>query len=214
MKKNDSITKYYLIHGVDKSRKDRMINEFNKANIPLNEVNWILHPNKDELSDELKQTVFNGSPIEKNNGIISCTFKHFLAIKDIVENNIDYAVIFEDNIFFTGDAKNRIDLYLKQLNEFYPDWDILYDSNYMNYTEQELIPGVFVYPKEIAIDGGSRVAQCYLISNKCAKKYYANYLPFNNAPDHWMNHLNKLINAKVFWSQPPITNTFPHKSTV
>ena len=33
--------KYYLIHGIDKSRKDRMISEFQKACIDSNSVKWI-----------------------------------------------------------------------------------------------------------------------------------------------------------------------------
>jgi GR25 family glycosyltransferase involved in LPS biosynthesis len=214
---NNYKIKYYLIHGIDKSRKDRMINEFKNANIDNDNVKWILHPNKDELSDELKNNISiqnSDQGIFLTDGCISCTYKHFLALQDIVHNNYDYAVIFEDNIFFKDDAEKRIHLYIKQLNTFYPDWDVLFDSNFRDYDEQELIPGVFVYPKETSIDGGTRYAQCYLITNKCAKKYYDNYLPFNNPPDHFMNYLNKKLNINVFWSQPPLTNTFPHKSTI
>jgi GR25 family glycosyltransferase involved in LPS biosynthesis len=209
--------KYYIVHGIDSSRKERMICEFEKANIPIDNVLWMLKPNRDDITDKLKNEVTkpNANANILTNSLISCTYKHYLIMKDIVENQYDYAVIFEDNIFFTlNDADSRIKLYIEQLNSFYPDWDILYDSNYRDYTEQSLIPGIFVYPKDATVDGGTRVAQCYLITQKCAKKYLDNYLPFDNAPDHWMNYLNKTLNINVFWSQPPMTNTFPHKSTV
>ena len=213
---NQCKIKFYLIHGIDSSRKDRMINEFNKANIPLDNVTWILHPNKDELSDELKKSICSSDSSTKiTDGMISCSYKHYLALKDFCESDYDYAVIFEDNIFFTiCDVVSRIELYIKQLNKLYPDWDILFDSNYLEYSEQKLLPDLFVYPKNVSNDGGSRLAQCYLLSKKCARKYFENYVPFNNPPDFWMNHLNKKLGINVFWSEPPISNTFPHTSTV
>jgi len=208
--------KFYLIHGVDPSRKDRMISEFNKANVPLDNITWILHPNKDELSDELKKSICSSDSSTKiTDGMISCSYKHYLALKDFCENDHDYAVIFEDNIFFTNrNVLSRIELYIEQLNKLYTDWDILFDSNYLKYSEQQLLPDLFVYPKNVSNDGGSRLAQCYLLSKKCARKYVEHYLPFDNPPDFWMNHLNKTLGINVFWSEPPVSNTFPHTSTV
>ena len=48
--------KYYLIHGTDKSRKDRMLNEFNKAGINNDDVTWILYPNRDDITYELRNS--------------------------------------------------------------------------------------------------------------------------------------------------------------
>lgn len=44
---------YYLIHGVDKSRKPRMKEEFLKWGLDNNKVKWMNYPNKDEISNEL-----------------------------------------------------------------------------------------------------------------------------------------------------------------
>ena len=101
---------YYLIHGIDSSRKERMLNEFKTSGIDNDKVNWILHPNKNEISNELYRKIVNQNPsyscgiyVHQNSvnlGVSSCSFKHYLALKSIVENNQEYAVIMEDNMQF------------------------------------------------------------------------------------------------------------------
>jgi hypothetical protein len=46
---------WYLIHGIDNSRKDRMISEFEKYGLDNNNVKWVLHPNKNEISNEFRK---------------------------------------------------------------------------------------------------------------------------------------------------------------
>ena len=221
--------KYYLIHGVDKSRGPRMLNEFMQANIPENDVTFILSHNKDVLTDEFIQSVIMHN--ESNTcgiyvppgcrnlrkGQISCTYKHYLALKDIVENGYEYAVIMEDNIFFKGDVSKRIETYISQLNEYYPDWDIIFDSDWTSYTENQTTQDILVYAKSNDINkfghGGTRCAHFYLLTKKCAKKLYDNYLPFNNAPDWWMNDLFRKLDIKSHWAEPSIVGLFPHVST-
>jgi GR25 family glycosyltransferase involved in LPS biosynthesis len=223
---------YYLIHGIDKQRGPRMIEEFKKWNLDNKKVKWILDPNKDDITYELRNSLliqtpsyscgtftYPGCPNIKN-GQISCTYKHYLCLKDIVENNYDYGVIMEDNQFFCGDITYHVNLYIEQLNKFYPDWDIIFDTKWLSYKkieEEDVIEGKYVYPKsnEIGkyVHGGTRLAQFYIINNKCAKKLYENYIPFNNAPDWWMNDLFRNLNIKSFWSEPSISDVFPHIST-
>ena len=42
---------------------------------------------------------------------------------------------------------------------------------------------------KILLHGASRSAQFYYLNYQTAKKLYENYLPFNHAPDMWMNEL-------------------------
>ena len=92
---------YYLIHGVDKSRKERVLKEFNKVNIDNTKVKWVLHPNKEEIDDDfIKKHVISGisytcnKPInaqkDMSKGQISCSYKHYLSIKDMVKYQYDY----------------------------------------------------------------------------------------------------------------------------
>jgi GR25 family glycosyltransferase involved in LPS biosynthesis len=212
--------KYYLIHGVDKSRKQVMTNEFNKWGLNPNEVKWMEHPNKDELTEELCDILIVKGPsyssgvfIPENRmithkGLISCTYKHYLCLQDIIENNYEYGVIIEDNIHFINNIPNLINTYITQLNTIYGDWDIVFDCNcnWGNYIESPIKPDIFVYPKSNEITnqchGGTKAASFYLIKNSCAKKLYQHYLPFNNSPDWWMNDLFRKLNVKSFWVEP------------
>jgi len=224
---------YYLIHGVDKERGPRMIEEFKKWNLDNEKVKWVLEPNKYMITEEDRKHlliqeqsltcgtyVYPGCPYTSN-GVVSCTFKHYLCLKDIVENNYDYGVIMEDNQFFCGDISSHVKLYIDQLNEYYPDWDVLFDTKWCSYKEieeGEVEEGKYVYPKSLEMTnychGGTRLAQFYILNQKCAKKLYENYIPFNNAPDWWMNDLFRKLNIKSFWSEPCISDVYPHVSTV
>ena len=223
---------YYLIHGIDKQRGPRMIEEFTKWGLDNNVVKWILEPNKNNIDNNFRLNCLNqnssfscgnyshpGCPNIKN-GQISCTFKHYLCLKDIIDNNYDYGVIMEDNQYFCDNISNAIQKYITQLNDKYPDWDIIFDTKWkkvQDINEIEVVDGIFVYPKSNEITnychGGTRLAQFYIITNKCAKKLYDNYIPFNNAPDWWMNDLFRKLGIKSFWSEPSISDVFPHVST-
>jgi GR25 family glycosyltransferase involved in LPS biosynthesis len=223
---------YYLIHGVDKQRGPRMISEFEKWGLDNNKVKWILEPNKDKINDLMRKQLLNqkessscgisfppGCP-NIGNGKTSCTFKHFLCLKDIVENNYDYGIIMEDNQFFCENIPKTVEKYINQLNELYPNWDIVFDTKWkkvQDINEVEVVDNVYVYPKSNEITkychGSTRLAQFYILTNKCAKKLYENYIPFNNAPDWWMNDLFRKLGIKSFWSEPSISDVFPHVST-
>ncbi len=225
--------KIYVIHGIDKSRKGRMIKEFLQFGVELKDVNWIIGYNKHDLSDDFIKTIVTQYdsyccnhfiPAGCNTlskGQISCTYKHYLALQKIVESDEEYAVIMEDNIAFRENIPERLNIYISQLNKYYPDWDILFDfewHNDANYKEGPIQEGIYVYPKSNEITnqchGSSKCAQFYLLSKKGAKLLYDNYLPFNHAPDWYMNDLFRKHKMKVFWAEPPIGIVWKHNSTV
>jgi GR25 family glycosyltransferase involved in LPS biosynthesis len=227
---NDISLKYYLIHNLDINRKKVMLEEFKKWEFDLNNIKWIEHPNKDEIDDELLNKLIIQEPsysssilvypdrLKQNKGLVSCTYKHYLCLKDIIENNYDYGVIIEDNICFKGKIPQLIDLYIKQLNELYGEWDILFDGSWTNYIEQPTTPNIFVYPKTNEITqqchGGTKAATFYLVKKECAKKLIEHYIPFNNSPDWWMNDLFRKLNIKSFWVEPTFVCVHKnHKST-
>jgi GR25 family glycosyltransferase involved in LPS biosynthesis len=222
--------KYYLIHNyLEKERKEIMINEFNKWGFDLNNIKWMEHPNKDEITEEMinKLTIqqpsyssnifVNPSRIILRKGLISCTYKHYLCLKDIIDNNYDYGIIMEDNIYFIDYIPKLINKYIEQLNS-YGEWDILFDCNWTHYIEGTITRDILVYPKTNEItsqcNGGTKAASFYLITNKCAKKLYEHYLPFNNSPDWWMNDLFRKLNIKSFWVEPSVALSRNHNSSV
>jgi GR25 family glycosyltransferase involved in LPS biosynthesis len=219
---------YYLIHGPDFPRKARMEGEFAKWNLDNEKVKWITYPNKNELTQELVNSIVNMSPSVScglpkgpgymlQPGVISCTYKHYLAVKDMVENGYSYGIIMEDNMYYTADIPETVNKYISQLNDLYPEWDIIFDSDYVDYYEGKTRSDVYVYPKSNEISdrghGGTRCAQFYILTQSCAKKLYANYLPFNNSPDWFMNDLFRKLDIHSFWAQPPFAKIAPHQST-
>ena len=224
--------KYYLIHGVDSSRKQHMLNEFQKAGINNDDVQWIEGNNKDDLSAELIASIMNkedrhccgvlmpagGGGIRR--GQISCSYKHYLALKDMVENGYEYCVIMEDNMAFAGTVPAALDRYLAELNTYYPDWDALFDCYWnrnAHYIEGPVTPDRVVYLKSnMATNqclGSSKLAQFYLLNKRSAKLLYENYLPILQSPDWHMNELFRKFNSKVFWVEPANVVPWQHEST-
>lgn len=205
--------KYYIIHNLDPARKMKMDNLIQNYNIPEEDVCWVLRPNKDEITPEIREqyvqkgTTFScGVPISYlKDGYVCVTFKHYLALQDIVKNKHPYAVIMEDDTGgFVESIPERLNKYLSQLPE---DWDILFDNNWCEYIEGETIPEQYVYKKNNAITpqchGGTKLASFYFLTLKCAEKLYEHYVPFNNAPDWWMNDLFRKLDIQSYWAEPP-----------
>jgi hypothetical protein len=211
---------YYLIHNTDINRRNTMLQEFSKWEFDLDKIKWMNHPNKNEITDEFINSLIIQEPSyssgiyvhpdrlrsEGGKGIVCCTYKHYMCLKDIVENNHKYGVIMEDNIQFKGKIPELVNLYIKQLNENYSEWDILFDGCWTSYIEGPVQNNFYVYPKKNDITnqchGGTKAATFYLITNSCAKKLMEHYIPFNNSPDWWMNDLFRKLDIKSFWVEP------------
>ncbi len=210
--------KTYLIYGIDKARKQRMLEEFKKYGLDNNKVEWISYPNKDDLNEELLQKYVSKNAQKKlRGGQIACTIKHYLILKDIVENKIPISLVLEDNIAFKCNYAEKIKEYLEQLNNEPEGWDILFDSSLLPYTESNVIKGKSVYKKTNEIThkchGGTRGVACYLITLECAKKLYEAFLPIEEVSDFWYNHLFRKHKIRSFWVSPNNAYLAPHIST-
>jgi GR25 family glycosyltransferase involved in LPS biosynthesis len=198
---------YYLIHGIDATRKPFMEDQFRRYGIPADDVTWITYPNKhDAMPDKLS------TDPTLSKGLLSCGYKHYLALKDICEKGYEHAVIMEDNIEFRGNVPDAIQRYLKNLPA---DWDCVFDSDFFGLKYRgQIIDDNPVYKVDLeAYNGGTKGAHFYLITNKFAKKLYHCYLPFNHAPDHHYNGIFKSLNANIFWAEPPNVHKIYRPST-
>lgn len=232
MDKSVQNIKYYLIHNGTEERRKIMTDQFNKCGIDPQDVKWMIYPNKHEITEDLINNVVYQIPCQSNNrfvypsrmilrrGLISCIYKHYLALKDIVENGYDYGIIMEDNAMFLGNIPELVNKYIDQLQNYYGgNWDIVFDSSWTRYIERPTHPELLVYPKSNEIThqchGGTKTAMFYLLTNSCAKKLYENYLPFYDSPDWYMNDLFRKLDIKSFWVEPPnIKVHTEHKSSV
>lgn len=200
---NENIHKvhYYLIHGLDKKRAPFMREQFKKNEIDNDDVTWILKPN---IGDVIPNDVCSNPSLTQ--GQIAVTYKHYLALKDIVENKYSFAVIMEDNISFNSNVPKKILEYLKDLPD---DWGCLFDGDIFDYhyIEDNVQPNISTYLKSNEVTqqcgGASRGANFILINQKTARLLYENFLPFDNVTDHYYNSLFRRLNVHVYWSEPP-----------
>jgi GR25 family glycosyltransferase involved in LPS biosynthesis len=201
---------FYLIHGLDVDRKKFMEQQFKLFGIPEQQVTWITYPNK---NDPLPANICSSHHLPQ--GMIAVTYKHYLALKDIVEKGHDYAIIMEDNIEFRGNVPNRIQKYINDLPD---DWDCVFDSDFygLSYIESPL-RNTSVYKKSNEItqqcSGSSKGAHFILISKKGANLLYDNFLPFHECSDHHYNILFRKLNMNVYWAEPPNVHKINRPST-
>lgn len=190
---------YYLIHGIDSSRKPFMEDQFQKFGIE--NVTWINAPNKHDLLPD-------GICINPNlpKGHVACTYKHYLILKDIVENQHQLAVIMEDNIEFRENVPEILSRYLKDLPN---DWDCVFDSDYFGMKfNGKMVPDCSVYKT-----GTSKGAHFILLTLSAATKLYHNFLPFHEGSDHMYNYLFQKLNMNVYWAEPPNVHKIQRTST-
>ena len=112
--------------GLDNTRKDFLIKEFSEYGLDMKYVTWMEGNNKDDLTDDLVKNIYLEDP--KNpmkRGEVSCTYKHYLALMDIVKNNRQFAVIMEDDVCFKKNIPNMLKLYLDELEQYHPGWNVL-----------------------------------------------------------------------------------------
>ena len=205
--------KYYLIHGIDKTRKSFMERQFADFGIDEKEVTWLSHPNKNELTREIISQ-YCGNP-SLTLGQISCTIKHYFAIQDIVKNQYELAVIMEDNVGFKSDVPFRLYTYLQHLPK---DWDVLFDSDWKTFSETKTSPDITVYKKSNEVTnechGGSRLANFIFINLNAATKLWNTFLPFTNVSDWHYNDLLRKNSLQSYWSEPANTYHVNRPSTV
>ena len=216
---------YYVISGIDKSRKPFLKEQFKKYGIPKNRIKWIEGHNKNDLSKLVVNNIYQEPPTNKIDGLyygkltlgqISATYKHYLALTDIVINSRKYAVIMEDNVSFKDNIPDTMDKYLNLLPK---KWNILFegDIDEFHYDEGPVTPDKIIYKKDNKVSkkycGSTRGANFYLINYKTAAKLYHNYLPFGTVVDHWYSHLFRKFNMNIYWAEPTVVHKVKRKST-
>ena len=217
---------HYIISGVDLTREPFLKEEFKRCGLNEKDITWMKGNNKDDLSDKLIDMICTNKKLKK--GQIACTFKHYLALKDMVEKQRLYAVIMEDDVEFTDNIPKKLQRYYYEISWNYPDWNILFDGDIntyygeeCEYKEKTITKKKVIYPKSNkdksycdGLAGSTRGANYYLINLKTAKILLRHFLPFNNVVDHHYNKLFRKLEFEIYWSIPPFVHKMKRKSTL
>ena len=200
---------YYIIHNDDPVRRKRMEQLFKDNNIDEKDVTWMILPHRDEITQAFKDKVIVPGA-NMSNGYIACTYKHYMSLMDMIDQNYPLAVVLEDNIgSFDQNVPRCLEKYLEQLPA---DWDIVFDGwRDAKYIEGPVTPDKLVYLKSNEVTsqchGSTKAAQFYMVNLNCAKKLVLHYIPFADVPDKHLNFVFRQLGVKSFWVQPSNLHT-------
>ena len=212
-------------------------------NIPIFITHWTkLKRRKRELLERMKKEELDGRFIEKydsqdldlksewclkftnhlksgeaskNGAVISLFLKHIECYRIMIEENIEVALILEDDVLFENDFKNKLNNYINQLPN---DWNSLCIGNgcklHINSDRFKELkpPNVYLkYRGKIEGEGIGlfRCTDSYFINLKTATQLYDIFIKINqnciiHPIDLWLNEKSSLLGYKIYWCEPTI----------
>ena len=195
-----------LLERMKKEELDgRFIEKYDSQDLDL-ESEWCL-----KFTNHLKS-----GEASKNGAVISLFLKHIECYRIMIEENIEVALILEDDVLFENDFKNKLSNYINQLPD---DWNVLCIGNgcglhisSKRFSEKKP-PNVYLkYAGKIEGEGIGlyRCTDSYLINLKTATQIYGNFIKtnqnhINDAVDFWLNKTSSGLGHKMYWCEPTIT---------
>lgn len=202
------MVKIFVLH-VKKGYEDRErhINQMMK-NFAL-DFEYILDADICDFTDEIINNYFDQSNYKFLNSQLSCSLKHILAYQKIVDNNLDGAIILEDDMVLYSNFKDIFSKILLEIQDKKLDdcFVSLEDSNLCFVPRSQRKKNQFLY-----LQTKDRFAGAYYISNKCAKNIM-NYIHEKKCDlpiDMFHKQLISRINLKYYWSHPCIATQGTH----
>mgnify|MGYP003147269989 FL=1 len=194
-------------------RRQRMEGFFRESNI---KVNYICEHDRDDLNQEIIDDYYlfdekayrdrvtpaygaNTSPFRPmSKSEISCTIKHYNAVKRIAEECDEYGLILEDDVVF---PENFVELFNSYLERTPKDWDAIFMGSCC---DLKISSGD---TKEIAFlkdNPSSKCGDAYLIKTSLAKKMVETMKPFVVISDWELSAQFAMHEAKVYWWEPAL----------
>jgi|TARA_R110000851_G_scaffold78423_1_gene173021 GR25 family glycosyltransferase involved in LPS biosynthesis len=154
--------------------------------------------------EERVDTVYgsNTSPFRPmSRAEISCTIKHYHAIKKLGEECVEHGLILEDDVVFCDNFVGRFNSYLKKTPD---DWDAIFmgscceleTSSYEQRSEEQI-----AFHKE---HPASKCADAYLLRAELAQKISTTMKPFVVISDWELACQLAEHDAKVYWWEPAL----------
>lgn len=143
-----------------------------------------------------------------NDSEISLFLHQIECCKRIVDSNLEYGIILEDDVLLGENFKNKLESHISQLPVNY---DMLFfgEGHGPHIPSYRLVNGLDVYRKSVSLNNGAtRCADSYIISNTCCRKIldcFHKIRLIRNPYDHFLNNICFFNNFVVYWSEPTIT---------
>lgn len=169
------------------------------------EVDYILDADKDELTDELLAKYFKpGCEVDKKSGAASCAMKHLMACQYIVDNDLEGALVLEDDIVLHKHFFDKFEQTLAEYRRDYATKPILIsyeDSSLQFIPRSRREKGKWLYE---APHGRVRFTGAFFL-NKAAAQAFCDDVRENKCDisiDHYQVKLYKKGLIQILWSEP------------
>jgi glycosyl transferase family 25 len=186
-------------------REAYITNELKRHGI---DFEFVSDGNIEDLSPDIMRDFFDG-PLKNDLPATSCAYKHLLACKKMLDSDIPFALILEDDIELSGSFEDTFNKSIAQAHAMrLQGYLISYENSGHKYiARSERRPGKTLYPKP-----HGRCAGAYLI-DKCAAEKILRYTMSEKCrhPIDW--HHNELADKgllKIYWCHPAITEQQSH----
>jgi glycosyl transferase, family 25 len=210
-----NVEKIYVVHYTRLiERRSHMDTFFRCHDI---EAEYIQVYDQDELTEEIIDQYYCPSEEDYNDKIlgtygttsnpyrllrpaeISCTMKHYEAIRRLSTEVSDYGLIFEDDIMFNPNFVSSFNSYLKKTPK---DWDAIFFGGCcgMDVSRDANLEKV-AYRKD---HPATKCADGYLLRKDLAAKIEKTMKPFVTISDWELSHQLHMHDATVYWWSPPL----------
>ncbi len=201
-----SSIKTYVVHVKgDKAREAHITKELTKHHIPFQ---FMLDGNIEDITDSILEKYF-GDSMKRKTSQTSCALKHILIYEEMIKNNVEQALIFEDDIELTKSFNRVFSTCLVEIeNRKLNNYAIFYENTNLLYIKKsEAVAGQILYEKK-----SSRYAGAYLLDIAAAKGIieYIKQKQCDRPIDWLYNKLAEDNSINIYWSYPPIAEQASH----
>jgi GR25 family glycosyltransferase involved in LPS biosynthesis len=188
-------------------RKQHMLTQLSDHGL---QAEFITQFDRENITDF---TFFDTSKISSR--CISNLMKHCEIYRKMIQDNIPYAIVFDDDVCLAKDFNKIMNETLKNLPSTF---DICYMGDICGFHIKDINLDTNVYLKSNQ-DGhvfttsgkyeysmGSSRGPAYILTNACAHKIMSMFVPGYKISrlghDHWMTDVAREKNLQVYWSEP------------
>lgn len=207
--KLDLVNKIYVCHYTKLiERVEPLKTQLDKYKL---DAEWILSNDKEDLNIEfLKQEFVNIDKIFQLTGHyrkmkmseLSLFLKHYEIWKDMSNNNIQNALILEDDALLSDNFVSLFNEYTKNIDK---DYDIVWVGSCCNLHT--------IGSSNLIKTNGSRCTHGYLLNLKTVNKLIENS-KYNNYPvDFYFNYIINKFNLNNYWMEPDLISQNPKFET-
>jgi len=186
---NSNIKYFCLHHPPLTDRKEHLQERFNTLNL---DVEWVTGFMPDEI------TIPDDASF-KNKAEYSLYLKQLYCIEQQVKNNLEYIIVFEDDVLLEDNFNEHVNQCLREFNEL--NGDLLFLGVCCGIHPSNVIPERKVYWEP---NFQTRCAHCYMVTLDAAKKIYKHLLVNPVAYDYKLNDIIHIESLKSCYGEPGI----------